>query len=300
MKPAISIVTPSFNQAKFIERTIRSVLDQEIGALEYFIADGGSIDGTLEVIRKYDDRLSYVSEKDNGQAAAVNKGIHATTGDIIGWLNSDDIYYPGTLSTVVDYFARHPETEVVYGEANHIDENDAVLEPYYAEDWNYERLKEVCFLCQPAVFFRRRIVDEAGLLDEALHYCMDYDYWLRLGKRTPFARIRKGFAGSRMYRENKTLGSRVPVHGEINDMFLRKMGHVPDKWIYAYAHAIVEERGMTRDSAYRDLKFVLALTGVATLSFMRWQRRVPSYALKTMSAWVAGSFRKLKRNGIRQ
>lgn len=295
MKPVISIVTPSFNQGQFIERTIQSVLTQGITDLEYFIADGGSTDETLNIIRKYNDRLSYVSEKDDGQTAAVNKGIKATTGDILGWLNSDDIYYPGALSSVLGYFAAHPDVDVVYGDAHHIDENDHILELYYTEDWNYERLKEVCFLCQPAVFFRRRLVAKAGLLDESLSYCMDYEYWLRLGALTPFARIREVFAGSRMYQANKTLGARVSVHREINDMFLQKMGCVPDKWVYAYAHAVVEGKGLARDSAFRDMKFVLTLMGMTMVSFLRWKRHLPLRTIKTMAAWAAGLFKNISK-----
>jgi glycosyltransferase involved in cell wall biosynthesis len=288
-QPAISIVTPSFNQGRFIERTIQSVLTQGIADLEYFIADGGSTDETLDIIRRYKNRLLFVSEKDKGQAHAVNKGIAATTEDIIGWLNSDDIYYPGALFTVIDYFASHPDTDVVYGDACHIDENDRVLEPYYTEDWNYERLKEVCFLCQPAVFFRRRVVARAGLLDEHLSYCMDYEYWLRLGATLPFARIPGVLAGSRMYQSNKTLGARISVHREINDMFLQKMGDVPDKWVYAYAHAVVEGKGLTRRTAMQNLKFVWVLIGVTVVSFFRWKRRLP---LRAIAAWAAGSFKK--------
>lgn len=292
MKPSISIVTPSYNQGHFIERTIQSVLTQGIDNLEYFIADGGSTDDTLDAIRQYKDGLSFVSEKDNGQASAVNKGITATTGDIIGWLNSDDIYYPGALSSVLGYFAAHPDADVVYGDAFHIDKNDQVLEPYYTEDWNYERLKEVCFLCQPAVFFRRQLVEKAGLLDECLSYCMDYEYWLRLGALTPFARIPGVLAGSRMYQSNKTLGARVHVHREINNMLLKKFGNVPDKWIYAYAHAVVEGKGLTRETAVRNIKFVLALIGVTTISFLGWKRRLSFHTIKTMTIWIASSFQR--------
>lgn len=287
---SLSVVTPSFNQGRFIERTIQSVLAQGVENFEYFIADGGSTDDTLDIIRRYRDRLSFVTEKDNGQADAVNKGIRATTGDIIGWLNSDDIYYPGALSAVLQYFATHHDTDVVYGDAHHIDEIDQIIEPYYTEDWDYERLKDVCFLCQPAVFFRRRLVEKMGLLDPNLHYCMDYEYWLRLGKAGPFGRLPLFLAGSRMYQENKTLGSRVAVHKEINDMFCRTMGDVPDKWIYAYSHALVLEKGFKRNTALKNISFVAAMGGVALHSFLHWKHRLPLRAIKKMVAWAATSF----------
>jgi len=293
-QPTISIVTPSFNQGRFIERTIRSVLTQGIPDVEYFIADGGSTDGTLGILNQYGDRLSFVSERDGGQADAVNKGITATAGEIIGWLNSDDVYYPGAVSAVLVYFTAHPDVDVVYGDACHVDENDQILEPYYTEDWDYERLKEICFLCQPAVFFRRRLVAKAGLLDKHLSYCMDYEYWLRLGVLTRFARIPAVLAGSRMYQANKTLGARVSVHREINDMLLRTIGDVPDRWIYAYAHVVVEERGLARQSAIQKLKFVWLLIGVTVVSFFRWKRYLPLRAIRTMTTWATGSQKNLR------
>jgi glycosyltransferase involved in cell wall biosynthesis len=292
-QPTISIVTPSFNRGRFIERTIRSVLAQGIPDLEYFVADGGSTDGTVAILNQYGDRLSFVSEHDGGQADAVNKGITATAGEIIGWLNSDDIYYPGALSAVLEYFTAHPDVDVVYGDARHIDEDDRILEPYYTEDWNYDRLKEVCFLCQPAVFFRRRLVAIAGLLDRHLSYCMDYEYWLRLGALTPFARLPNVVAGSRMYQANKTLGARVSVHREINDMLLRTIGDVPDQWIYSYAHVVVEERGLVRKTALQNLIFVWALIGVTVVSFFRWKRYLPLRVAKTMATWAASSLKNL-------
>jgi len=295
MQPTISIVTPSFNQGRFIERTIRSVLTQEVAGLEYFIADGGSTDETLDIIRRYGDGLSFVSEIDKGQTDGVNKGISATTGDIIGWLNSDDIYYPGAVAAVLEYFATHPDTDVVYGDAFYIDECDKILEPYYTEDWDYGRFQKLCYLCQPSVFFRRRLVKKVGLLDDSLSYCMDYEYWLRLGALKHFDRMRRVLAGSRMYASNKTLGSRLAVSREINDMLLQRMGDVPDEWIYNYAHAAMQEKGLTRNNSIRKARFMGTLIFVTLYSFFHWKGRLPVQAMKTIAAWGFGSLKGLLR-----
>jgi len=291
MIPSISVITPSYNQGRFIDQTIESVLSQNIPALEYIVMDGGSSDETVKILKRYEGRLRWVSEKDNGQADAINKGIKATKGEIIGYLNSDDIYYPGALAAVLAFFKKHPEVDVVYGDADHIDLNGTVIEPYYTEDWDYDRLKEVCFLCQPSVFFKRRLIKKAGLFDSGLRYCMDYEYWLRLGAITPFARLNKKLAGSRMYGENKTLGSRVSVHREMNDMLKMNLGKVPDRWIYNYAHALVDRKGYKRGNPVEDLRYVLLLVGFSIASFARWRQRLPINAMITMSKWVGASLR---------
>ena len=282
MPPPISVVTPSFNQGRFVERTIRSVLDQGVPGLEYFVADGGSTDGTLEVLRRYDGRLRYVSGRDGGQADAVNQAIAATSGEVVGWLNSDDVYLPGALGSVLAYFADHPEVEVVYGDAQHIDEHDAVLEPYYTQDWDFARLADVCYLCQPAVFFRRRVVDRFGPLDARLRYCMDYEYWLRVGAAVPFARIAGVLAGSRLYQTNKTLGARVAVHVEIARMLRQRLGRVPERWIWNYAYAVVDARGADRARIHRHGPLLLA---ALAWGYLRWTGRVPASQLRR--AWWA-------------
>lgn len=278
---SISIVTPSFNQEKFIERTINSVLSQGIIDLEYLIIDGGSSDETLTILRKYEDQLRWVSEPDNGQAYAVNKGIIATRGKIIGWINSDDVYYPEALIKVLQYFSENPLVDVVYGDAFHIDINDNEIESYYTEDWDFENFKNICFLCQPAVFFRRRMIEKFGLLDEFLQFCMDYEFWLRLGKRgAVFAYLPVSLAGSRMYAENKTLSKRVPVHAEINGMLKKKFGKVPTRWVFNFAHVKADEwtaRGRVR---------LLLLIWYSFLAAFRWNRGLSKEFLQIIGSWI--------------
>jgi len=281
---AISVITPSFNQGRFIERTILSVLNQNIADLEYTILDGGSSDETLTILRRYEDRLRWISEPDHGQAQAVNKGIVASQGEIIGWLNSDDVYYPGALAKIRQYFSEHPSVDVVYGDAFHIDVDDQEIEPYYTEPWNFEEFLSVCFLCQPAVFFRRRMITQYGLLDESLQLCMDYEYWLRLAKHgAVFAYLPGPLAGSRMYRENKTWSQRVSVHVEINDMLKKKLGKVPTKWLLNYAGVKVDEQRIPR--GWRRMGFTSFYSILASL---RWNHEISWDVLNHIQSWISG------------
>jgi glycosyltransferase involved in cell wall biosynthesis len=289
MKLSLSIVTPSYNQGSFIERTIQSVLNQNVQA-EYVVFDGGSQDETIEILKKYAGQLHWVSEKDRGQAHAVNKGLLATHGDVIGWLNSDDVYFPDAFQTVLDCFENNPEVDMIYGNADHIDKQDGIIEPYPTENWDLNRLKETCFISQPAAFFRRSVVERFGLLDERLHFCLDYEYWLRIGLGGAVVKyLPVKLAGSRWYQETKTLGFRSRFHGEINTMLQRKFGQVPEIWIMHYAHAVLYERDFPKTARFR---FATAVSALSIYAALKWNRRVSRQMLVTCRRWISGSLRK--------
>ena len=284
MNPAFSIITPSYQQGRFIERTLLSVLGQRPSSFEYVVIDGGSQDETLPILRRYEDQLTWISERDKGQTDAVNKGIRRTTGGIIGWLNSDDIYYPGALTTVEQFFDANPAVDVVYGRACHIDTNDQTIDDYPTEPWDFQRLAETCFICQPALFFRRSAVDRYGLLDESLQFCMDYEYWIRLAQSgARFEFLDHCLAGSRLYPETKTLGARVKVHAEINEMLKRRLGRVPDRWVYNYAHAVVDARGIDRTNNFR---FARAVGWESLKAARRWHGSISPSIRHAVWHWV--------------
>jgi len=183
--PRVTVVTPSYNQAEFLELTIRSVLDQDYPNLEYIIIDGDSTDGSVDIIKKYEDRLAYwVSEPDRGQTHAINKGWERSTGDILAYLNSDDLYLPGAIAASVDLLERRADSDLVYGSIQTIDESGALLNRVRPGRFSLDRLARSCFIPQPTVFFRRSLLSEIGFLNESRRFCMDYEYWLRASKLT--------------------------------------------------------------------------------------------------------------------
>jgi glycosyltransferase involved in cell wall biosynthesis len=202
----ISVVTPSFNQAQFIERTIQSVLNQNYPQLEYIVVDGGSTDGTLDVLTTYQSHLRWISEADRGQAEAINKGFKKASGQIVCWLNADDEYVPDTFSQVANYFSRHPEARFLYGDAETVDETGrAYGRRGNVRPANFQDLaSQGDFIVQPAAFWRADLLNEVGLLDETLRYCLDYEYWLRVSQKYPLHYLPVTLARERFHAQAKT------------------------------------------------------------------------------------------------
>jgi glycosyltransferase involved in cell wall biosynthesis len=204
--PLVSIVTPSFNQAQFLEPAIQSVLGQENVCLEYIVVDGGSTDGSAEIIRKVAGRLAWwVSEKDAGQAEAINKGLQRARGDILAWINSDDYYLPGAFEAVVRYFEEHPQTGLLHGDVLAVDEAGRRLNLLRYDNWGLQGLMEFRIIGQPAVFMRRSALEQAGLLDPTYHYLLDHQLWLRVAQNTGMHYLPVTLAAARYHSRAKNI-----------------------------------------------------------------------------------------------
>lgn len=224
----ISIITPSYNQVDFLEYTIRSVLGQGYPDLEYIIVDGGSTDGSVEIIRNYSDQLTWwVSEPDKGQADAINKGFRGATGDIVAWLNSDDMYAPGALRDASAVFRSNHEIGMVYGNAISYDRDGFPLNDLGIENWSLEDLVVFNILCQPAVFLRREVLENAGYLDDSYHMMLDHHLWLRVAQRTLIQHVPRIWAFARHHPAAKNV-AQAPRFGQEAFRIFEWMDTQPD------------------------------------------------------------------------
>ena len=200
----VSIVTPSYNQAPFLEQTIQSVLEQDYPRIEYIVVDGGSTDNSVEVIQKYADRLAYwISEKDSGQAEAINKGFARANGEIVAWLNSDDYYLMHTISLVVRCFEQNPDVVMIYGDMFAVDGNDQTINVLQYKQLSLEDL--LCFqiIGQPSVFFRRSALEKVGRLDPTFHFMLDHHLWIRLAQLGRILHIPQVWSAARYHPQAK-------------------------------------------------------------------------------------------------
>lgn len=233
MKHKISIVTPTFGMAEYLPDAIQSVLSQSCAPADYLVSDGGSTDGTIEVLSSYDGRLKWRSEKDGGAAAALHRGFCEASGDILGWLNADDVLLPGAFEQVSQSFERYPDAVAVFSGASWVDQQLQLIRPYPVSADAARHLPEQCLICQPACFFRAEAYHACGGIDPKLQSAFDYDLWIRLARLGRLVYVPGEWAWSRMHSANKSLGARQQAFREGEIVLMRHFDYVPFAWIYA-------------------------------------------------------------------
>ncbi|RMG57605.1 MAG: glycosyltransferase [Deltaproteobacteria bacterium] len=250
--PRVSIITPSFNQGRFIERTIVSILNQDWPNLEYIIVDGCSTDETVNVIKKYEEHIAWwVSEPDKGQTDAILKGLSRATGEFVTWVCSDDVLFPGAVRTMVEALIKDSSAGIVYGATAFIDENDRVIKVLSYRDMTLHSLlyEKHSTIAQPSSLMRRSVYEASGGLDPSLSYTMDYDLWIKLLKISKAVNLGDVvLSGYRLHDVSKTVGSYRKMALEKIAVNRRHTGDWMNKVIYSHYWYIVEDwfRGIRR------------------------------------------------------
>ena len=241
-EPLVSIVTPLYNMARHLPATIESVLSQDYPRIEYIVVDGGSTDGSLEILERHRDRLRWITGKDKGPSDAVYRGFLEARGEVFAWLNADDIYLPGAVRTGVEYLASHQDVDVVYGEGYWIDDKGAIIRRYPTLPFDPRVLERDCFICQPASFIQAASYKRCGL-DPDINASFDYDLWIRMAKQNfRFASIPEYLAGSRMHGGAKTFYQRADVFHASMRLLKRHYGYIPFPWIFGYTAYLMDRR----------------------------------------------------------
>ncbi len=248
LAPTVSVVMPSLNQGRFLGAAVRSVLDQAVAGLELVVVDGGSVDGSLSQLAalaaQYSGRLRWASAPDDGPAQAVNRAVAMAGGQVIGWLNSDDLYEPGAIQRALDHLAKFPANVMVYGQASHVDAAGAAIGPYPTQgpETAFAEFANGCFICQPSVFVRRAAWAAVGGLDEGLRTAFDFDLWLKLFKAYPgrIGCLPALQARSRLHEASITLRLRQSVALEGMAVVHRHLGAAPPHWLLTHFAELCE------------------------------------------------------------
>jgi len=286
-QPLVSIVTPSYNQGKYLEQTIQSVLGQDYARIEYIVVDGTSTDNSIEIIKKHADRLAgWVSEKDSGQGEAINKGLARAQGDIVAWLNSDDYYLPGTISAAVKVFEENPDVVMVYGDMLAVDEHGQTINVLKYKQLSFQDL--LCFqiIGQPSVFFRREVLEQTGELDTTFHFLLDHHLWIRIAQQGRILHVPRLWSAARYHAEAKNRAKAAEFGREA----FRILDWAKSQPGLAEAVSGVREARRARASAHRvDARYLLD-GGQPWSALKAWMRAFfihPPTALARLNIFVS-------------
>lgn len=278
--PLVSIVTPSFNQAKFLEQTIQSVLNQDYPNIEYLVVDGGSTDGSVEIIQRYSGRLAWwVSEEDHGQADGINKGLARARGKYVAWLNSDDYYLPGAVLQAVALLEQHPELAFVHGDLQVVDESGKVINVLTYGNWGVRGLMAFKIIGQPAVFMRHSALEQAGLLDLSYHFLLDHQLWLRLSLQGNTLYHPTLWAGEHVHAASKNT-AQAAQFGQEAYRIVEWMKNVP-----AFAPQLAGNLRKVQAGAERLNAFYLLEAGQYQASFRSYWRAFWLHPNAVLSDW---------------
>ena len=280
MVSRVRLVTPSLNAAPFIRETIESVLAQNFPGLEYVVIDGGSTDRTVEIARAYADRVRAEIVPGLSQAQAIRRGLEDTTAEFVGYLNADDLLFPGAIARLVEVLEADPAGAVVYGDADFIDRAGNSLGPYPTRSFDADALLRRCFICQPATLIRRSSYEAVGGIDGDLNLAMDYDLWLRLATRFPFRYVGEILAASRMHASNKTLSMRHEIYSEVFQVLRRRASYIPYDWVAGYAAFLIDG-----NDQFFDRSTSSATCALLSLPLGLWENRLRP--LRYARDWLA-------------
>src|SRR4051794_6488746 len=277
--PRVSIVTPTWNRAALLERTIASIRAQSFTDYEHIVVDGASTDGTSQLLSRLegDYRLAWTSEPDQGMYDAINKGMASARGEILAYLNSDDLYFPWTLDVVVRAFDRHPDVDFVFGDALGIDDATGSRRLYWQFPYHRDSVCRTGFLAQPAVFWRRRAWEDAGPFDQSLRFVADCDYWMRAGLRHRFHKINELVAIERNHGATLRLTSQAALEQELRDVRSRYVS------LAGYRHRLLDARNTRRAQLWQrfySLALLLQTRLPAPMRFEAWRRFISADALE--------------------